>query len=82
MEHMADRGTRPAADRETPEIRQKTDEGAQVYDRYINETAARGFLQKGPNAYGEYQGFPLYCTFGGKGSAAGPVASYGSWMEF
>jgi len=32
MEHMADRGTRPAADRETPEIRQKTDEGAQVYD--------------------------------------------------
>lgn len=40
-----------------------------TYDQYINETTALGFLQKGKNAYGEYDGFPLYCIFGGKASA-------------
>jgi hypothetical protein len=40
-----------------------------TYDEYINETASFGFLQKGKTAYGEYNGFPLYCVFGGNASA-------------
>ena len=40
-----------------------------TYDKYINETAALGFLQKGKTAYGEYDGFPLYCIFGGSADA-------------
>lgn len=40
-----------------------------TYDEYINETTALGFLQKGKDAYGEYNGFPVHCVFNGKSSA-------------
>ena len=37
-----------------------------TYDQYIIETQALSFLQKGPNAFGVYRGFPVCCSFQGK----------------